>query len=161
MTVFRIQELETLGFAWDRYGAAWEDRLSELADYRKIHGHCNIPRIFSENAKLGLWVGTQRINYRLYVKGKTTPMTLSRIQELERLGFDWEISRKGTPKKSNLDDGVTSSHESDVESPEQQYSLKKIAALEKSAAMKLTLLSNPTNPTGTTAPMGDSVEANT
>jgi hypothetical protein len=22
---------------------AWEDRLSELADYRKIHGHCNVP----------------------------------------------------------------------------------------------------------------------
>jgi hypothetical protein len=27
-----------LGFEWDSYSAAWEDRLSELADYRKIHG---------------------------------------------------------------------------------------------------------------------------
>jgi hypothetical protein len=26
--------------------------LSELADYRKIHGHCNVPRNNSENAKL-------------------------------------------------------------------------------------------------------------
>jgi hypothetical protein len=23
---------------------SWEDRLSELADYRKIHGHCNVPQ---------------------------------------------------------------------------------------------------------------------
>jgi hypothetical protein len=23
---------------------AWEDRLSELADYRKNHGHCNVPQ---------------------------------------------------------------------------------------------------------------------
>jgi hypothetical protein len=31
----------------------WEERLSELADYRKIHGHCNVPRKYSQNAKLG------------------------------------------------------------------------------------------------------------
>jgi hypothetical protein len=30
--------LEELGFEWDSYSAAWEDRLSELADYRKING---------------------------------------------------------------------------------------------------------------------------
>jgi hypothetical protein len=31
---------------------AWEDRLLELADYRKIHGNCNIPQRCSENTKL-------------------------------------------------------------------------------------------------------------
>jgi hypothetical protein len=25
-------------------GAAWEVRLSELAEYQKKHGHCNVPR---------------------------------------------------------------------------------------------------------------------
>jgi hypothetical protein len=34
-----------------------EDRLSELADYRKIHGHCNVRRI-AEN-KVGKWVETK------------------------------------------------------------------------------------------------------
>jgi hypothetical protein len=29
----------------DLSGSSWEHRLSELADYRKIHGHCNVPRI--------------------------------------------------------------------------------------------------------------------
>jgi hypothetical protein len=38
MITFRSQELESLGFEWDSHSAAWEDRLSELADYHKIHG---------------------------------------------------------------------------------------------------------------------------
>jgi hypothetical protein len=42
MTLSRIQELESLGFEWkSSIGSAWEDRLSELAGYRKIH--CNVP----------------------------------------------------------------------------------------------------------------------
>jgi hypothetical protein len=35
------QELKSLGFEWNSHGAAWEDHLNELADYRKIQGHCN------------------------------------------------------------------------------------------------------------------------
>jgi hypothetical protein len=44
MTLSRIQTLESFGFEWGSHShsAAWEDRLSELADYRKIHGHCNV-----------------------------------------------------------------------------------------------------------------------
>jgi hypothetical protein len=88
MTTFRIQELEGLGFEWDYSSATWEDRLSELADYRKINGHCNVPRIYSANAKLGTWVAAQRTQYRLHLKGKESSMTLSQIQELESLGFE-------------------------------------------------------------------------
>jgi hypothetical protein len=92
MTLSRIQELETLGFVWDCSDAPWEDRLSELANYRKIHGHCNVPAKCRENTKLGNWVGTQRLNYKLRVEGKTSYMTVSRIQELESLSFVWDCS---------------------------------------------------------------------
>jgi hypothetical protein len=54
MPNFRIQELKILGFEWNCKGAASEDRFSELADYRKIHGHCNVPQNYSEITKLGL-----------------------------------------------------------------------------------------------------------
>jgi hypothetical protein len=87
-TFSRIQELESLGFEWDSLGATWEARLSELADYRKIHGHCNVPHRYSENFKLGRWVGNQRTNYRLHRQGKPSPMNTYRIQALERLGFE-------------------------------------------------------------------------
>jgi hypothetical protein len=96
MTTFRIQALERLGFEWvgkqrtEFYNSNWEDRLSELADYRKIHGHCNVPQKFSENTKLGTWVATQRTQYRLHLEGKRSQITLPRIQELENLGFDWK-----------------------------------------------------------------------
>jgi hypothetical protein len=98
MTLSRIQELESLGFEWDRSSAStssWEDRLSELVDYRKIQGHCNIPPKGSENTKLGNWVTTQRSQYRLHAKGKTSHMTTVRIQELESLGFEWAGDRYG------------------------------------------------------------------
>jgi hypothetical protein len=89
ITLPRIQELESLGFNWS---TVWGDRLSELAEYRKIHGHCNVPHNYIENSKLGKWVGTQRTNYRLHLKGETSSVTLSRIQELESIGFEWGVS---------------------------------------------------------------------
>jgi predicted chitinase len=89
MTLSRIQTLESFGFEWDSLSAAWADRLSELADYRKIHGHCNVPKGYSENTKLGNWVSKQRMNYTLHLQGNPSSMTLSRIQALEILGFEW------------------------------------------------------------------------
>jgi hypothetical protein len=93
MNTFRIQELESLGFQWKRTNVtAWGDRLRELADFRKNHEHCNVPQSFSENTKLGRWIGTQRSHYGLHVKRKKSSMTLSRIQKLESLDFEWAPS---------------------------------------------------------------------
>jgi hypothetical protein len=80
MTVFRIQELESLGFGWGVCATAWEDRLSELTDYSIIHGHCNVPKNYHENTQLAYWVGTQRREYRLHQEGKKSHMTTSRIR---------------------------------------------------------------------------------
>jgi uncharacterized protein YerC len=115
MTHSRIQELESMGFEWDCSGPAWEDRLSELANYRKINGHCNVPRSYSENSKLAQWVATQRKQYRLHLEGKAPSMTLSRIQALESLGFEW---KKGTSKKpSPVDDAFRVRERRAVEPP--------------------------------------------
>jgi hypothetical protein len=89
MTNPRIQAFGSLGFEWEP--PHWEDRLSELADYRKIHGHCNVPQKYSENSKLAHWVKTQRCQYSLLHEGNTSSMTTFRIQELESLGFEWGI----------------------------------------------------------------------
>jgi hypothetical protein len=42
----------------------WEDRLSDLADYRKIHGHCNVPKSYGKKSQLAGWVTTKG-EYRL------------------------------------------------------------------------------------------------
>jgi hypothetical protein len=109
ITLPRIQALERLGFEWKPSiirGTAWEDRLSELADYRKMHGHCNVPKKYSQNVKLATWVKNQRSRYSLHLKGETSQITLPRIQALERLGFEWKPSisrRQGKTKKASLD----------------------------------------------------------
>jgi hypothetical protein len=146
MTLSRIRELESVGFEWHSRGAAWEDRLSELANYRKIHGHCNVPYNYSENLKLGKWVAYQRQQYRLHVEEKRSQMTLSRIQELESLGFEWKrlISHgKGAPKKAHA---ARSRGAVEAQGHMQQHSLKKISALEYYVAIKSRSLSK--NPTG-------------
>jgi hypothetical protein len=100
MTTSQIQALKDIGFEWKpslsrRKGipkvglTAWEDRLSELADYRKIQGHCNVPHNYIENTKLAKWVTHQRTYYRLHREGKRSQITLPRIQALESLGFEW------------------------------------------------------------------------
>jgi hypothetical protein len=152
ITLPRIQALESLCFEWSSR-TDWEDRLSELSDYRKVHGHCNVPQKYSENSRLGTWVATQRYQYSLHLKGKISSMTLPRIEALERLGFEWKpsISRtQGTTKKSNLDDDVTSARERAVESAgiKQTYGVKMLAAVKKAATIMSTSLSNPNNPTG-------------
>jgi hypothetical protein len=121
MTTFRIKELESLGFEWDRRGAVWEDRFSELADYRKIHRHCSVPRVYSENPQLGQWVGTQRKQYKLHLEVNKSFITLPRIQVLESLDFEWtpSISRgKGTPKNPSIDEDAMRACEMTVEAPE-------------------------------------------
>jgi hypothetical protein len=47
-------EAPSNALGWQRKVSAWEDRLIELADYRKIHGHCNVPKNYSENRKLAI-----------------------------------------------------------------------------------------------------------
>jgi hypothetical protein len=107
MTTFKIQELESLGFEWDPYGAVWKLRLSELVDYRKIHGHYNVPYQWSENTKLAYWVSGQRKEYRLHLAGKTSHMTAFRIQALVDIGFVVEDLQQPRLKIKSLRIGRT------------------------------------------------------
>jgi hypothetical protein len=147
MTTFRISGLESFGFEWVVSITTWEDRLSELANYRKINGHCNVPKNYSENPKLAQWAAAQRKQYKLHLKDKISSMTLSRIQELESLDFEWRPSigrKRGSPRTLSPDDDATRVRERAVEATDhrQLRSHKKIAVIEKSAAIKSTSLSN-------------------
>jgi hypothetical protein len=153
MTTVRFEELKCLGFEWDSQAAGWEDRLSELADYRIVHGHCNVPQRYKENAMLATWVTTQRRNYRLKVEGKSSPMTPFRIQALNKLGFEWKptLSRKqGTLQKSCGDEDMRPVHDRAVKSPKhaQQHNVKKTTVVNKPATNKLTSRSKPNKSTG-------------
>jgi hypothetical protein len=91
MTDERIQVLESIGFVWDSQGAAWSERLNELAAFRDTYKHCNIPCNYEGNPQLATWVKCQRRQYKLMKDGKPSSLTPFRLQGLDQLGFEWEI----------------------------------------------------------------------
>ena len=54
----QTQKLEELGFTWKLRLDQWETRLRELREFKKEHGHCNIPSRHSGG--LEVWVHRQR-----------------------------------------------------------------------------------------------------
>eukprot|EP00339_Tiarina_fusa_P008798 CAMPEP_0117025770 /NCGR_PEP_ID=MMETSP0472-20121206/19007_1 /TAXON_ID=693140 ORGANISM="Tiarina fusus, Strain LIS" /NCGR_SAMPLE_ID=MMETSP0472 /ASSEMBLY_ACC=CAM_ASM_000603 /LENGTH=877 /DNA_ID=CAMNT_0004732585 /DNA_START=316 /DNA_END=2949 /DNA_ORIENTATION=- len=104
LTSERIGLLNELGFTWtirsrDSLGESWNQRLEDLKEFKAQHGHCLVPSRYPSNPELGIWVGTQRTQYRLYMKSKetgtppsgSTAMNDERIRELEELGFVWAL----------------------------------------------------------------------
>lgn len=102
LTQERIDLLNSLGFVWtirsrDSLGESWNQRLHELRQFKQQYGHCLVPSRYDANPELGIWVGTQRTQYRLFMRSKetgvpvTTSMNEDRIRELEELGFVWAL----------------------------------------------------------------------
>ena len=90
MTVEKFRKLEAIGFKWllhHRQYSQWETRFEELKLYRENHGHCNVAR----KNPLGIWVHTQRSQYRLLKQGKLSHMTDDHIRMLDSIGFQWDI----------------------------------------------------------------------
>lgn len=104
LTQERINLLNDLGFTWtirsrDSLGESWNQRLDELKQYKQQFGSCLVPSRYPPNPELGIWVGTQRTQYRLYQQAKqsgnrilhSTAMSEDRICQLEELGFIWAL----------------------------------------------------------------------
>jgi hypothetical protein len=95
MTQKRIESLNELDFNWGRKKAkaSWYDRLQELEKYKQQNnGSTNVPQQFSSNKQLAIWVNTQRYQYKLFQKRKTSHMTPERIKSLNELDFEWVVS---------------------------------------------------------------------
>jgi hypothetical protein len=91
LTCARISELEQIGFVWNPDEETWMHQFKELAAYRDIIGHCNVPRSFPPRPTLPLWVKRQRQQYTYRKEGKEYAMTDERIRQLERIGFVWKV----------------------------------------------------------------------
>jgi hypothetical protein len=60
----RIQQLNDLNVDWNPIDSQWEDKYQMLKSFFDQYGHCRVPIHNPENPTLGLWVGTQRDEYR-------------------------------------------------------------------------------------------------
>jgi len=80
----QIQQLDRIGFAWNsRFEHAWDGRFKQLEQFKKRHGHCDVPWDYSSNSGLSRWVASARRQKRL---GK---LAKERIARLNALGFAW------------------------------------------------------------------------
>ena len=90
----RVVLLEKIGFVWNPQESLWMARYEQLKQFQQSHGHCNVPRDYFANKKLGFWGMTQRTQYRLRQEGKqASHMTNERVAMLEEIGFNWNVQR--------------------------------------------------------------------
>jgi glutaredoxin len=68
----------------------WDTRRKELAKYKQQNnGSTNVPQQFPSNIPLGIWVKTQRQQYKLLQENENSHMTTERIESLNELDFEW------------------------------------------------------------------------
>jgi len=87
----REESLNSIGFVWSVYDAAWEEKFNELVEYKSKHGHTNVP---DRAGKLGCWVSSQRTylgKKRKMTKNSNIEKMNRRIDKLDKLGFVWKI----------------------------------------------------------------------
>lgn len=72
----------------------WNDRYSELKQYKAKSGHTKVPQ--NESGGLGVWVCQQRSSYKKFKAGKSSSLTNSRVKALDALSFDWSLRKRFT-----------------------------------------------------------------
>jgi hypothetical protein len=98
LTPDRVKALEELGFVWDSQETKWSQRLHELIAFHMAYFHCNVTP--GANPQLVTWIKCQRCQYKLYCDGKPSHLSPQRIHELEKIGFQWEVTNRN--KKAKL-----------------------------------------------------------
>mmetsp|Transcript_26733 Transcript_26733/g.32420 ORF Transcript_26733/g.32420 Transcript_26733/m.32420 type:complete len:371 (+) Transcript_26733:152-1264(+) len=96
MTQLKIELLNDIGFKWKiskTHNGAWEKRYNQLKEFKSQKGHCNVPQKYEMNPSLGVWVSTQRQEYKKYCEGMASRMTESRLKELENIDFSWSTKK--------------------------------------------------------------------
>jgi len=86
---WRHRALDKTGFIWNQYDAIWTTKYRALVEFTQKEGHARVP---INDKALGVWVGTQRKQYRLRQKGRHSHMTDERIAMLNKVGFVWEVN---------------------------------------------------------------------
>lgn len=78
--------------------------MKELKKYEAEHGHVNVPLKYEKNVPLGSFVNNQRSEYRRMRQGKPSSMTETKVQELEGIGFLWNVRDARTPWHVRLEE---------------------------------------------------------
>ncbi|MBY0110242.1 MAG: Helicase associated domain protein [Candidatus Babeliaceae bacterium] len=89
LSAMKINFFESFsGWTWDFRTDEWNKGFEHLTKYIEQNKNASVPTdyINSEGFKLGIWICTQRYNY------KKSKLPLDRIRRLNSVGFMWEAS---------------------------------------------------------------------
>jgi hypothetical protein len=93
--------LDEIGFAWKPDhahrahafkpdGKLWHQQYEKLLEYKRINGHCKVPKGYKDDKSLGLWVSTQRNRHA------DNRMLPDRKELLDALEFVWKADNVAT-----------------------------------------------------------------
>ena len=82
------------------YQSSWKQRINDLKEFKKKHGHCDVPFRYQPNPTLGHWVANIR-----HAK-KFDTLAEDKFLILDALGFSWIIKQQGinVPWKQRIND---------------------------------------------------------
>lgn len=103
MTEERVKILEAIGFQWrsDKVTKDFEQRVEDLKEFKRQHGHCKVPHLYKQNPSLNSWCNNMKQGYKALTRGNGNRrgMTQERAKTLESIGFDWGSDKDGTDFK--------------------------------------------------------------
>lgn len=83
----------------------WDQRFSELKEYKRKYGDANVPFGFEENAQLASWVASQRAYYKNYTEGKERAyINAEKIAKLKSVGFVFSFWKRNQSDKDEDED---------------------------------------------------------
>ena len=63
LTAYRIEKLNSIKFDWNPLETQWNTKFEEICEFKRIHGHSNVPIDYPPNPPLGIWTSLQRKYY--------------------------------------------------------------------------------------------------
>lgn len=97
LTQDKLDMLNSVGFEFTpSIVKSWEERFEMLKKYEEEHGNCLVPK---KNNDLGMWVVSQRTQYRYLQEGKKSTLTQNKIDLLDGVGFTWRIKKNRMENK--------------------------------------------------------------
>lgn len=88
----------------EELGGAFARKVLQLEEYKRVNGHCLVPKRYESNPSLGNWVNKQRQNYRKYLRGEKSSMNEFRMSALNQIEFVWDAT--SVPPKSTHNDNA-------------------------------------------------------
>ena len=78
--------LTELGFDWNPVRNRWDYMFDQLVEYKKEHGHTNVPQRSRKYLQLSHWIRNQRA-----AKRYNRPIIAERGRRLDEIGFAWRL----------------------------------------------------------------------